>query len=224
MTETDLDSIIYAQDQQWIVGNAEVQREEIADRIYSELPNRYAMYKTSLNQLIPIGDTSISGEAGDPQYSKTPAGVKFQQSQLSIDDEDYKDNVDMTYEAVAKSMINTHFANKQGKDLVKLKDEEVEILAKSGIEFPIDENGEPSRELEITWDEARAKFDFADCYVFVFHRLKWFFKYFLSLCYFCFWYRHVFRMYRVCVFAFSLSNEECIEKCVFKCVCCSFTG
>ena len=160
MSETDLDSLIYAQDQQWIVGLAEVQREEISNQIYSQLPSRVSMYKTSLNQLLPIGDTSISGEAGDPQYSKTPAGVKFQQSQLSIDDEDYKDNVDMTFEAVAKSMINTHFANKQGEDLMKLKDEEVELLSKSGIDFPIDEEGEPSQELEIVWDEARAKFDF----------------------------------------------------------------
>lgn len=160
MSETDLDSLIYAQDQQWIVGLAEVQREEISNQIYSQLPSRVSMYKTSLNQLLPIGDTSISGDTGDPQYSKTPAGVEFQKNQLSIDDEDYKDNVDMTFEAVAKSMINTHFANKQGEDLMKLKDEEVELLSKSGIDFPIDEEGEPSQELEIVWDEARAKFDF----------------------------------------------------------------
>lgn len=160
MSETDLDSLIYAQDQQWIVGLAEVQREEISNQIYSQLPSRVSMYKTSLNQLLPIGDTSITGESGDPQYSKTPAGVEFQKNQLSIDDEDYKDNVDMTFEAVAKSMINTHFANKQGEDLMKLKDEEVELLSKSGIEFPVDEEGEPSQELEIVWDEARAKFDF----------------------------------------------------------------
>jgi hypothetical protein len=160
MSETDLDSLIYAQDQQWIVGLAEVQREEISNQIYSQLPSRVSMYKTSLNQLLPIGDTSISGDTGDPQYSKTPAGVEFQKNQLSIDDEDYKDNVDMTFEAVAKSMINTHFANKQGEDLMKLKDEEVELLSKSGIEFPVDEEGEPSQELEIVWDEARAKFDF----------------------------------------------------------------
>ena len=160
LSETDLDSIIYAQDQQWLVGNAEINREEISNAIYQSLPERQQMYKTSLNQLLPIGDTSIPAGAGDPQYSKTPAGVKFQQNQLSIDDEDYKDNVDITFEAVAKSMINTHFANKQGVDLMKLKDEEVEILAKAGIEFPIDEEGNPSNELEVKWDEARAQFDF----------------------------------------------------------------
>lgn len=154
-SETDMDSIIYAQDQQWIAGNAVIKREELGSNIYSELPNRIAMYKTSLNQLIPVGDTSISSEAGDPNYSKTPAGVKFQGAQLSIDDEDFKDNVYQTYEAVAESMINTHFANMQGTDLMKLSDEEKEILEGAGIEFEEDSN-----ELEVIWDNARAVFDF----------------------------------------------------------------
>lgn len=160
LDQVDLDSIIYAQDQQWIVGNAEVKREEISNQIYQALPSRIAMYKTSLNQLIPTGDTSISGEAGDPQYSKTPAGVKFQAANLSIDDEDFRDNLHMTYEAVAKSMINIHFANMNGTELMKVSDEERDILAQSGWEFPVDEEGNPSNELEMVWDEARATFDF----------------------------------------------------------------
>jgi len=159
-SETDLDSIIYAQDQQWHIGNANVKREEISNQIYSQLPNRIAMYKTSLNQLIPTGDTSISAEAGDPQYSKTPAGVKFQAENLSIDDEDFRDNLYMTYEAVVKSMINTHFANMHGEDIIKLSDEEREILAKAGVEFPVDEEGNPTNEFEFIWDDIRAEFDF----------------------------------------------------------------
>lgn len=158
--EVDFDSLVYEQDAIWEVGNATVQRQEISNQIYQALPNRMAMYKTSLNQLIPVGDTSIQAGSGDPQYSKTPAGVKFQQAQLSIDDEDFKDNVDITYAAVAKSMINTHFANMQGTDLMKLSDDERDILAQAGLEFPVDEEGNPGNELEIVWDEVRANFDF----------------------------------------------------------------
>jgi hypothetical protein len=161
LSQTDLDSIVYGTDAQWMVGNATVKREEISTQIYQSLPDRISMYKTSLNQMIPTGDTSISASAGDPNYSKTPAGVKFQEQSLSIDDEDFKDNVDMTYEAVAKSMINTHFANMQGTDLMKLDDDERDILIKAGLEFPVDEMGEPlTNELEIIWDEARATFNF----------------------------------------------------------------
>ena len=160
-SETDLDSIVYAQDAQWILGNAKVEREQIESQIYMSLPDRISMYKTSLNQLIPTGDTSISSAAGDPNYSKTHAGVEFQKANLSIDDEDFKDNVDMTYEAVAKSMINTHFANMQGTDIMRLADDEIKILVKAGLDFPVDEMSQPlTHELEVIWDEARATFNF----------------------------------------------------------------
>jgi hypothetical protein len=159
-SETDFDSIVYAQDAQWYVGNAMVERQELANGIYSQLPNRIAMYKTSLNQLIPLGDTSIGASAGDPQYSKTPAGVKFQAASLSIDDEDFKDNLYITYEMVAKSMINTLFASMQGHDLMRLSDEEKELLVKGGMIFPENEVGETSNEIDVAWDDVRASFNF----------------------------------------------------------------
>ena len=160
-SETDLDSIVYAQDAQWMVGKAQVRREELSSQIYNQLPDRISMYKISLNQIIPTGDTSISSGAGDQDYSKTPAGVKFQQQNLSIDDEDFKDNVDMAYEAVAKSMINTEFANMQGTDILRLSDDEIQLLAKAGLEIPMNEDGTPeTNELEVIWDETRATFDF----------------------------------------------------------------
>lgn len=156
----DLDSLVYANRAMWFTGNAKVVPVQIGNDIYSQLPNRISMYKTSLNQLIPTGDTSISTDAGDPQYSKTPAGVKFQAAALSIDDEDFKDNLYITYAAVAKSMINTHFANMEGSDLLKLSDDERDRLMKAGMEFPQGEDGTYSNELEIVWDTARATFDF----------------------------------------------------------------
>ena len=158
---TDLDSLVYAQNAMWFTGDAVVRREELANGVYSQLPGRIMMYKTSLNQLIPTGDTSsTSAGSGDPTQSKTPAGVKLVAANLSIDDEDFKDNLYVTYEAVAKSMINTHFANMEGSDFIKLSDDEREILIKAGMNFPEDDNGEISNQVEIIWDTARAKFDF----------------------------------------------------------------
>jgi hypothetical protein len=158
--DVDVDSIVYEQDAIWFTGGAKVVRQELSNGIYQSIPERMSMYKTSLNQLIPTGDTSISSGSGDPQYSKTPAGVKFQAASLSIDDEDFKDNLYITYAAVAKSMINVHFANMEGTDLMKLTDDEREILAKGGMEFPENPDGEVSNQLEIKWDDVRAKFDF----------------------------------------------------------------
>jgi hypothetical protein len=158
--EVDEDSLIYAQDANWYVGNAKVERMEMSNQVYQQLPTRMEMYQSSLNKLLPMGDSTVSATAGDPLQSKTPAGVKAAQASLSIDDEDFMENVDETYELVAKSMINYEFANMQGTDLMKLSQDEQEILQKSGLDFPQDENGEPSMELEIEWDNARATFDF----------------------------------------------------------------
>lgn len=159
-SNTDLDSLVYAQDAQWMVGGAEVKREEISNQVYQSLPERIQTYQSSLNKLIPMGDTSVSAGAGDPLQSKTPAGVKLQAASLSIDDEDFKQNLHETYEAVAASMINVKFANMQGTDLMKLSDEQRDVLAQAGLEFPVDEEGNPTNELEVIWDEARSTFKF----------------------------------------------------------------
>ena len=157
----DLESLVYSQDALWFTGNAKITRQELANGVYSQLPGRMQQYQASLQRLIPTGDTSISAQdSGDQSMSKTPAGVKLAAANLSIDDEDFKDNLYITYEAVAKSMINTHFANMEGEDLMKLSDDEKELLIKAGLEFPQNPDGETSNQLEIQWDTVRATFNF----------------------------------------------------------------
>lgn len=158
--DVDEDSMVYAPDANWYVGQAKVTPWEMANGVYNQLPTRQQMYQASLNKLIPMGDTSVSAGAGDPTQSKTPAGVKFAESSLSIDDDDFKDNLNEWWEEVAKNLINITFANMQGTDLIKLTDDERDRLAKAGLEFPLGEDGQPTNELEIIWDEARATFEF----------------------------------------------------------------
>jgi hypothetical protein len=158
--EVDFESLVYEQDADWFVGDADVDRMELADGVYQALPGRMEMYQGSLNKLIPMGDSTVSAGAGDPLQSKTPAGVKQAQASLSIDDEDYKDNLYETYAAVAKSMINIKFANMEGTDLMKLSDDERKILINAGLDFPENEAGEMSNQLELVWDKARAEFEF----------------------------------------------------------------
>jgi hypothetical protein len=168
-SETDFDSYVYTQDAIWIAGKAITERRDLANGIYAAIPTRMQMAKGSLNNLIPLGDTSVSAEAGDPMQSKTPAGVKFQQAKLSADDDDMKDNLFETYRMVCRSMINTRFAYKTGKDIMLLTEVERERIFKSAPDlFPqfqeqVDEMGNvlpPSDELEVIWDNARANFDF----------------------------------------------------------------
>jgi hypothetical protein len=158
--EVDFDSLVYATNADWITGNAKVELVNLANGVYDRLPQRIEMYQSSLNKMLPLGDTTVSATAGDPMQSKTPAGVKQAQAMLSIDDDDFKDNLHEWWESVAKQLVNLTFANMQGTDLLKLNDEERDILAKAGLKFPLDKFGEPTNELEIIWDEARATFDF----------------------------------------------------------------
>jgi hypothetical protein len=160
--DVDEESMVMAQDANWYVGQTQVTPWNMANGVYQQLPGRISMYQTSLQKMIPMGDTSISqGDSGDPQVSKVPAAVKLQAANLSIDDEDFSENVDECYEVVAASMINTQFSNMQGSDLLKLSDDERDILQKAGIPFNIDEEtGEVPGEIEIIWDHARATFQF----------------------------------------------------------------
>lgn len=161
--EVDEDSLIYAEAQPWYVGNAKVTPVNMSNNIYEQLGSTIQMYKASLQSFIPMGDTSItSADSGNPQRSRTPAGVKLEAAQLSIDDNDFKDNLYMTYEAVAENLINLTFANMQGSDIVKLSNDEMKILASAGLEIPMDPmTGEPmTNELEVLWDEVRSTFTF----------------------------------------------------------------
>ena len=161
--EVDEDSLIMAQDQPWYLGqNGDVELVDLGNSVYGQIANTVSMYKTSLLDIVPVGDTSISGtDSGNPNYSKTPAGVKFQEQSLSIDDADFKDNLYAVYEAVAANLINIAFANMQGADIMRLSDDEMRILQSGGLEIPMDELGQPlTNELEVLWDEVRSTFNF----------------------------------------------------------------
>ncbi len=173
--QVDMDSLVYAEDANWVVGNAKVERMELANGVYEQLPGRINMYQTSLQKMIPLGDTSISAQtSGDSQQSKTPAGVKLAAANLSIDDEEFSENMDEFYAANARSCINLYFANMQGTDVLKLSDDEREQLEKAGYPFDLDndmKDGQdpdnpnaqplpPSNEINLNWDEMRATFDF----------------------------------------------------------------
>lgn len=161
LDDTDLESLVYQQDAHWEAGTAKIERMEMSNAVYEGIPNRMSQYQTSLQKLIPTGDTSASSaDSGDPNQSKTPAGVKLQAANLSIDDEDFKDNLYITYEAVAASMINTHFANMEGTDFMKVSDDERELLMKGGLDFQPNAQGELSNQVEMAWDSLRADFSF----------------------------------------------------------------
>jgi hypothetical protein len=159
--QVDEDSLVYAEDANWYVGSASVERMNLDNGIYQQLPARISMYQTSLQKIIPMGDTTISQtDSGDPNVGRTPQALKMAASSLSIDDEDFADNFDETWAAVLKSMVNTQFANMQGSDFRKLTDDQRQRLINAGLPFPVDpDTQEQANEIEVVWDNVRYTFD-----------------------------------------------------------------
>jgi hypothetical protein len=150
----NLNTFRYAPRALWYTGNATVEPVETSSRIYSEFGSTYGLYKTQLMNLQGTTDATVSGESGNPQYSKTDAGVNMQKERTSAHDNFLLQRAHESYERLAKSMINTHIANMHGSEVVRLLDDEIERMAKTGIEMP--ETGE----LEIIWENVKGTFEF----------------------------------------------------------------
>jgi hypothetical protein len=158
---TRMNSLIWAPNAFWFVGDAQIDVQNNSTSVYTQFPNRYGLYKTQLMNLQGTSDASVSGESGNPQYSKTPQGVDLQRERTNAHDNYLRQRIAETFSRVAGSMINIHFANMQGSDTRKLVDEQGEKLMKAGL---IDEDPmtkKPSaQEIEIIWENVRGKFAF----------------------------------------------------------------
>lgn len=153
-SDVNLNSIVYAPRAFWFTGSGgKVDQVNTNTEIYTQFGQNYGLYKTQLQNLQGTTDATVSGESGNPQYSKTDAGVKLQQERTSAHDNYLAERVNEWFERQAKNLINLDFANMQGQDVMKLLDDERERMESAGIEMP-------TNELTVIWDNVRASFDF----------------------------------------------------------------
>lgn len=150
----NINTFRYAPRALWYTGQAEVKPIETGSSTYSQFGNTYGLYKTQLMNLQGTTDASVSGESGNPQYSKTSAGVQMQQDRTNAHDNFLVQRSNEAIERLAKAMINVHVNNMHGTEVVRLLDDEIERMTKAGIEMP--ETGE----LEIVWDNVKGTFEF----------------------------------------------------------------
>lgn len=161
-TNTDLNSLLWSPNRFWFTGDAKVDIMRNDTPIYTQFPQRFGLYKSQLLNVLARTDASISADAGNPGFSKTDAGVKFQATRSGNADNFIRQMVNQTFNAVARHMINEHFANMQGREVMQVAKEEAEKLMAAGL---IDEDpntpGVPSTdEIELIWDNMRGIFDF----------------------------------------------------------------
>ena len=83
----------------------------------------YSLMKSQLINLLASPDTSISAEAGNPGFSKTPAGVKQLQANLSVDDNYVRKQFETWFERWSETAINLFFAERTGIEELQLDEE-----------------------------------------------------------------------------------------------------
>ena len=161
-SQTVMKSMVWAPSQFWLLGSADVQPQINANpQFYNQLPQRFGLYKSQMQYQTGTFDNTVSAESGNPGFSKTDAGVKANANVTNADDNDTLQAVADAYTRVAKNMVNIHFNNMEGSELLKLEGDEIDRMAKTEL-VPTDPvTGEADTDqIELIWDNLRGSFDF----------------------------------------------------------------
>jgi hypothetical protein len=89
----------------------------------NNFPANYGLMKSQLLNLLSSPDASISSEVGNPGFSKTDAGVKQQQSNVSVDDNYIRKQFETWFADISETQINLYFAERTDTEELQLDDE-----------------------------------------------------------------------------------------------------
>lgn len=108
--------------------NANVDVLKIDTTAIANFPANYGLMKSQLLNLTASPDTSISSEIGNPGFSKTPAGVKAVESNVSVDDNYIRKQFETWFERWSETAINLYFAERTGTEELQLDEDTAESL------------------------------------------------------------------------------------------------
>lgn len=158
---TNFNSLTFTPDAIWQTGNATIDVVQNTNSVYTQFPANFGLYKSQLQTLQGRTDGSISAESGNPNFSKTSAGVKLQQDRTNSQDNYLRNKADTASAKMAEKMMNVHMAQMKGADILDVAEDDIERLVKAGY---LDDNPttpEPSAgELPIMYEEVKAEFKF----------------------------------------------------------------
>lgn len=135
-SQTNFDSLVYAPNALWEEGNAEITVRSTTNSVYTQFPENYGLYKTQVMNLQGTSDATVSAQSGNPQYSKTPAGIKYQQERTNAKDNYLRQRIDETYAANTRNLINLTLANMSGEDFISVDEMQRERLERAGLKVP----------------------------------------------------------------------------------------
>ena len=115
----------------------------------------YGLMKSQLINLLASPDTSISAEVGNPGFSRTPAGIRAMQSNISVDDNYVRKQFETWFERWSETAINLFFAERTGIEELQLDRETVEELMELAQESKFDPAMlSPDGKIRINYDTA----------------------------------------------------------------------
>lgn len=159
--QTNFDSLQFAPDALWQTGQANIDVVQTTSSVYTQFPNNFGLYKAQLQNLQGRTDGSVSAQSGDPNFSKTSAGVKMQESRTNAQDNYLRNKADTAGAKMAEKMMNIHMAMMSGADLLEIAGDDLERLTKAGYFDDNEETPEPSsQDIPILYEELRGKFKF----------------------------------------------------------------
>lgn len=133
----DLDSIVFEPSARWEVGNGDAELVNIATNVYNQFTGALSMYKTQVMNQQGTSDATVpGGDSGDSRYSKTPAGVKYQQERTNAKDNYLRQRSDEFVSALAKNLINTCIQNMHGVEAIAITEEQFDKLKSAGVSVP----------------------------------------------------------------------------------------
>jgi len=157
----NLNSMVNAPDAMWITGQAQVDIVQNTNSVYTQFPNNFGLYKSQLQTLQGRTDGSVSATSGNPNFSKTSAGVQQQEARTNSQDNYLLNKADTASAKMAQKMMNVHMAQMQGADILDIAEDDEERLYKSGYFDDNPETDEPDMsELPILYDELHETFRF----------------------------------------------------------------
>ena len=108
--------------------DATVEPLKIDTTALANFPNNFSLMQSQLFQLLSAPNASISAEAGNANFSKTPQGVEQNKANLSIDDNYVRKQFETWFERWSETAINLYFAERTGVEELQLDQDTVDEL------------------------------------------------------------------------------------------------
>ncbi len=126
------DSIVFGPRRKWRVGNADVSVVETNTSGYAQIAERFGRYRANLMNQLGSFDTTVPSNAGNPGFSKVPAGIQNLGARTNDIDNFFIKSYTAGFKELAECLMNIYLANMSDKEELEVTEDEAEELRRAG--------------------------------------------------------------------------------------------